>query len=84
MPTGNQIPEVDAGPNYTIPARTPFALTAIGTDEDAADVLTYSWSATGGRIVGSGANVTFDASGLAEGSCTVTAQVSDGFNPAVD
>lgn len=59
------------------------ALMANANDPDG-DVLTYSWSATGGRIVGSGANVTFDASGLAEGSYTATAQVSDGFNSAVD
>ena len=28
---------------YTIPASTPFALTAISTDLDTADVLTYTW-----------------------------------------
>ena len=41
--TGNSIPSVNAGPNYVIPARTPFALTAIGNDADAGDTLTYSW-----------------------------------------
>ncbi len=41
-PTGNNIPVVDAGADYTIPARTPFALTATGSDLDG-DTLTYCW-----------------------------------------
>ena len=40
--TGNSVPTVSAGSNYTIPSRTPFALTATGSDADG-DLLTYCW-----------------------------------------
>jgi hypothetical protein len=40
--TENNPPNVDAGIDYTIPANTPFALTAIASDQEA-DGLTYCW-----------------------------------------
>jgi hypothetical protein len=42
------------------------------------DVLTYSYTVSGGRIVGTGANVSWDLSGVREGTYTVTAAVDDG------
>src|SRR6185436_15260771 len=41
-PTGNTWPTVTAPAQYTIPLRTPFALTGSATDAQS-DPLTYSW-----------------------------------------
>ncbi|ABV35645.1 PPE-repeat protein [Shewanella sediminis HAW-EB3] len=40
--TSNTNPEVNAGADYTIPARTPFVLTGSATDADG-DPLSYDW-----------------------------------------
>jgi outer membrane protein OmpA-like peptidoglycan-associated protein len=42
------------------------------------DRLTYSWSASGGKVEGNGDTATFDAANLAPGKYTVTSTVSDG------
>src|SRR5919202_2496458 len=41
-PTGNHAPVVTTQPGYTIPLRTPFALTGSATDSDG-DPVTYMW-----------------------------------------
>ncbi len=41
--TGNNVPTVSTATGFVIPARTPFELTATGTDADTNNVLTYSW-----------------------------------------
>ena len=41
--TGNSVPRINAGPDYAIPAQTPFVLKAAGADADSTDVLTYNW-----------------------------------------
>lgn len=39
----NSTPVVEAGLAYTIPKSTPFILTAVGSDPNAGDALTYCW-----------------------------------------
>ena len=41
--TGNAVPVVNAGLDYTIPSGTAFVLEGAATDADAGDVLSYSW-----------------------------------------
>jgi len=41
------------------------------------DVLTYSYTVSGGRIVGQGANVSWDLTGAQPGTYTITAAVDD-------
>ncbi len=42
------------------------------------DVITYNYSVSGGRIIGQGANVTWDLSDVNPGTYTVTVAVDDG------
>jgi len=52
-------------------------ITCNGSDPDN-DPLTYSYTATGGQVSGTGANAQFDATGLKPGTYTVTCTVNDG------
>jgi outer membrane protein OmpA-like peptidoglycan-associated protein len=48
------------------------------------DPLTYSYTASGGQVVGSGAQVQFDSTGLQPGSYTIKCSVSDAHGGAAD
>jgi outer membrane protein OmpA-like peptidoglycan-associated protein len=58
-------------------------VTCNGSDPDN-DPLTYSYTATGGQIVGSGSSVQFDAAGLQPGSYGVKCAVNDGRGGTAD
>jgi outer membrane protein OmpA-like peptidoglycan-associated protein len=58
-------------------------ITATANNPDNAP-LTYSWRTTGGQIIGSGASVSVDSSGLAPGHNTVTGHVDDGRGSAAE
>ncbi len=69
--TGNSVPTVNGGADFTIPKQTPFTLTAAGSDSNAGDVpnLTYTWD----QIDSGGAQ--FPQNGTA-------ASYNDGSDPA--
>ena len=41
--TGDNVPNANAGADFTIPASTPFILTGSASDADAGDVLSFTW-----------------------------------------
>jgi hypothetical protein len=59
------------------PSGNEVTLVANATDPDN-DQLLYTWSVTGGRLSGEGRQVTWDLSGVANGSYTATVEVNDG------
>lgn len=58
--TGNAPPDLTAPANMTIPERTPFQLTATGSDPDMGDVVSYNWeqvdTGTQENLPGAGGN----------------------------
>jgi len=54
-----------------------LGLTTTASDPDG-DTLLYSYTVTGGRVTGEGANVTWDLSGVNPGTYTATVEVDDG------
>ena len=59
------------------PTSSEVTLIANATDVDN-DQLLYTWSVTGGRLSGEGRQVTWDLTGVADGSYTATVEVNDG------
>lgn len=58
-------------------------ITCTGTDPDG-DPLSYTYSASGGQVNGTGANASFDATGLQPGTYTVKCTVNDGRGGTAD
>ena len=58
-------------------AGEPVSATATASNFNPRHTLDYRWTSTGGRVSGNDANATVDTNGLAGGSYTVTARVSD-------
>jgi hypothetical protein len=60
-----------------ISSATSISVSSVAKDEEN-DVLTYYYQVSGGTIVGTGATVTWDLTGVAPGTYTITAGVDDG------
>ncbi len=58
-------------------------ITCTGSDPDN-DPLTYSYSASGGQVSGTGSNASFDATALQPGTYTVKCTVNDGRGGTAD
>jgi outer membrane protein OmpA-like peptidoglycan-associated protein len=58
-------------------------ITCNGSDPDG-DPLTYSYSASGGQVTGTGSSAQFDATGLQPGTYTVKCTVNDGRGGTAD
>ena len=67
----------------SITAGEPVQVTAVAGDPQQAS-LTFSWSASGGKIIGSGSSVRFDTLGLPTGRYTVMGHLDDGRGGAAD
>jgi hypothetical protein len=76
--------------DITLPCQPGFSSTSGGCNDSTSvqvtttavdpegDVLTYNYTASAGRVVGTGATVSWDLSGVPVGSYTITAGVDDG------
>lgn len=58
-------------------------ITCTGSDPDG-DPLTYTYSASGGQVSGTGSNASFDATGLQPGTYTLKCTVNDGRGGTAD
>ncbi len=63
--------------SQAVPTNSQVQLTTNASDPDG-DTLLYTYSVTGGRIVGEGPNVSWDLSGVQPGTYTSTVEVDDG------
>lgn len=74
----NQPPTIQClTPTQDVATGGSVELSARGSDPDN-DRLTYTWTASGGSVSGSGESATFNATGVRAGSYTVTVTCDDG------
>jgi hypothetical protein len=70
-------PELHSSSGCPAAASTTVGLTTTASDPDG-DTLLYTYTVTGGRIAGEGANVSWDISGVGPGTYTASVEVDDG------
>ena len=67
-----------ANPNSVYAGSNDAVTVHVNASDPDNDTLSYSYTASGGTVEGTGPDARFNTSGLAEGSYTVTAKVDDG------
>ena len=77
-PPHNRPPSASCFANPTSVYPGDSASTRVNASDLDNDTLTYTWTATGGTIDGTGPQVRWNSAGLAAGSYIVTARVNDG------
>ena len=83
-PQPNHPPTMSCSANpSSVSVGDPVQITATASDPDS-DPLTYTWDATGGRLIGSGPTVRLDTSGLKPHGYTVNGHVNDGRGGTAD
>jgi outer membrane protein OmpA-like peptidoglycan-associated protein len=83
-PRPNRPPTIScAASPATVRAGEKSTITSTASDPDN-DPLTYSYTATGGTVTGTGPTAQFDSTGLRAGSYTVTCHVDDGRGGTAD
>ena len=83
-PKPNRPPTISCAPDRTpIQPGERATITSTASDPDG-DPLTYSYTTSGGQIVGSGEKVQFDSTGVQPGSYNIKCSVSDGRGGTAD
>jgi hypothetical protein len=75
LPKGSPPKWPEPWPDMTVRVQTTAA-------DPEGDILTYNYKVTGGRLVGTGANVSWNLSAVMPGTYTITAGVDDGCGTA--
>lgn len=84
VPRPNRPPTISCSADHTtVTEGDRVEITATASDPDN-DPLAFSWSASGGRLEGTGASVMFHARDLPPGAYTVTGRVDDGRSGTAD
>jgi outer membrane protein OmpA-like peptidoglycan-associated protein len=74
-------PQVSCSTNpSTVQAGSPSTITASANSPDSAQITGYSYTATGGRISGTGTTATLDTAGVGAGPVSVTVTATDARN----
>jgi len=77
-PNHNPVASCSANPTSVYAGSNEAVAVHVTASDPDNDTLTYSYTASGGTVEGTGPEARFNTAGLAEGSYTVTAKVDDG------